>query len=288
MPVTLTCQVCFTTFQVEPFRKDTAKFCSNACKRIARRNALELECQSCGNSFIVRAYRKDTASFCSRACKRQAMLLAPEHNRCLECGKDFLVSRGQRANKGNRFCSRKCSGIYTGREKLGQALHTFWDRVRCCEHGWDCLYCCWPWEGTLDLNGYGRIIVATKQTYAHRAAWELGNKQTLAEDREAAHWCHQTDCCNWMHLHSATHKENMQDSVRDKRHAFGERNGHSKMTEDKAIIALRLHADGWSLVRIATHLSIPDTAIEALCNGRSWKHLPRPPRLSRQVLLFPF
>jgi len=204
------------------------------------------------------------------------MLIAPEYDTCTECGERFLVSRGQRSNTGDRFCSRKCATVYTGRNKHGQALRTFWSRVQLCEHGWECVFCCWPFQGTLDLNGYGKIMVAGKQTYAHRAAWELGNGQTLPDDAEAAHWCHFKACANFMHLHRATHKENMHDSIRDRRHAFGERNGHAKLTEETALQALALRVEGWSFRKIAAHFSIAHRSIESLCYGRTWKHLPRP------------
>jgi len=133
-----------------------------------------------------------------------------------------------------------------------------------------------PWTGTLDLNGYGKIIVNHKQIYAHRAAYELFHDRTLPPEVKVAHYCHNTSCCNPLHIHAGTQKDNLDDSIRDMRHSFGERNGSSKLTEETALQALALRADGWTYRRIAAHFSVTHAAIEALCYGRTWKHLARP------------
>jgi hypothetical protein len=133
-----------------------------------------------------------------------------------------------------------------------------------------------PWTGTLDLNGYGKIIVNHKQIYTHRAAWELFNERPLPSGAVIGHYCHSTSCSNPQHIHVGTQKDNLDDSIRDMRHSFGERNGRSKLTEETAMQALHLRADGWPFRKIALHLSVTHAAIQALCYGQTWKHLPRP------------
>jgi len=275
MSITRICPSCTHPFEV-PAKHKNAQFCSNACKGVARRRSVTLECQGCHQPFTVRAYRQETAQFCSKVCKYVAMRLPEETGICPQCGEEFILSVRQQSNTGDRFCSRKCATIYTSRDKRWKALRDFWTRVQRCDHEEWCPYCCMPWTGTLDLNGYGKIIVDKKQIYTHRAAYELCNGCSLSPETKVAHYCHYTSCCNPWHIHSGTQKDNLDDSIRDKRHSFGERNGHSKMTEQTAIEVLAKYAEGWPIIKIVTIMDLPYPATQALCSGRSWKHLPRP------------
>lgn len=275
MSITLHCQTCSLPFQVEPSREHTARFCSNDCKGKAKRTSVVLECAWCHQPFPVQSYRKDTALYCSRTCKHQATQLPEEIDICHECGKPFIVSPTQRIGDTERFCSRKCATISTARSRRGKSLHNFWTRVEQCEHEWACLYCCWPWKGSRDRNGYGHIQVNKKLLYTHRVAWELHNGRELPHGAKIGHYCHFTTCGNPSHIHAGTQKDNIQDSVRDGRHAFGEKNGRRKLTEEEAKEALKLRAAGWSFRKIGAHFGVTHGAIEALSSGKSWKHLPR-------------
>jgi hypothetical protein len=79
-----------------------------------------------------------------------------------------------------------------------------------------------------------------------------------------------------MHLHAGTQAVNVEDSVRDKRHAFGERQGHSKFTDKTATVALELYVTGSTIQYIADHFSVTFATAQSLCLGETWKHLPRP------------
>ena len=190
------------------------------------------------------------------------------------CSKVFPI-KPYKANR-PRFCSPTCYHQW----KTAQQFATFWDKVQICIHGFDCIFCCWPWEGTTE-NVYKNTTIKNKFVLVHRLAWKLGNNCQIPEGLHIAHYCHFRPCCNFMHLHAATQQQNSDDSVRDHRMLSGDQHPNSKLTTETATKALDLYAAGFTLQAIAHHLNITRSAIEALCYGRTWKHLPRPIALPR-------
>lgn len=106
----------------------------------------------------------------------------------------------------------------------GGLLATFWGLVDDSD-GPDA---CWPWQGTIDDKGYGRLGlgrgagVYSTYTRAHRFAYELlvgPIPDGLVLDHvchdEVAHKCTEEDAClhrrcvNPAHLRPSTHKENL-------------------------------------------------------------------------------
>lgn len=78
---------------------------------------------------------------------------------------------------------------------------------------------CWIWKGFKNNRGYGQFMVDGKSLKAHRFAFELEG-QILAT-KECCHHCDNPGCVRPSHLFSASHKENIQDSVIKGRHANG-------------------------------------------------------------------
>ena len=78
---------------------------------------------------------------------------------------------------------------------------------------------CWPWQGRLNEDGYGRLYVSKqKHTGAHRKAYEV-TYGPIPDNHEIDHLCHTTacqqnpcphrSCCNPAHLQAITHHENV-------------------------------------------------------------------------------
>jgi HNH endonuclease len=229
-----------------------------------------LVCKVCPNTFQVDPYRKDTALYCSNACRGKGLIKPEETALCAGCGTPFVVKRGA------RFCSTPCRHRSQSAINMGKSLPSFWSRVQQCGHEWLCPFCCWPFLGTLKEEGYGTLVVHKRRVYAHRVAWEHWNGRLVPVGLVIAHWCHNPACCNPMHLRPATQAVNVEDSIRDGRNAFGERQGHSKFTDSTAMDALKLYASGWPLQRIADHFDVTFATAQSLCLGETWKHLPRP------------
>jgi hypothetical protein len=282
MLVTLICQhvPCSKPFTVYPYRKDTALFCSRACKQAAmvllpdERKTVTLECRSCHQPFVVDYYKKDTAHYCSIACHAEGKRKPTEPVICAYCGQSFIVEL-HRVGKA-RFCSMGCHDNW----RAAQSLAAFWTKIQICAHGFDCPYCCWPFRGET-ANKYRQTHLHNQPIGAHRLAWELGNNRTMPPDRQAAHFCHFRACCNFDHLHSATTVENYADSIRDHRIAAGEQHHNSKLTEETALEAFHLKVQGLTNQGIADHLHVSKSTITNLLAGLIWKDLPRPPVLPK-------
>ena len=68
---------------------------------------------------------------------------------------------------------------------------------------------CLVWQGLLGLTGgYGRISVANRDVYVHRAAWEL-ERGPVPEGFELDHLCRNRACVNLDHLEIVTRRENV-------------------------------------------------------------------------------
>lgn len=94
---------------------------------------------------------------------------------------------------------------------------------------------CWLWTGSKWSNGYGRIMVGKKRRKAHRISFLIHNG-SLPKDKLVCHTCDNPSCCNPKHLFLGSVADNSRDSVSKLRHAFGERNGIAKLTEQEVKI----------------------------------------------------
>jgi hypothetical protein len=108
---------------------------------------------------------------------------------------------------------------------------------------------CWLWLGFKRHDGYGLIWLNGKHQRAHRVAFEHRNGKV---DPEAiiCHRCDNPSCINPDHMFVGTTADNIRDCVVKKRHAFGERNGHAKLTSAQ-VAAIRANS-------IATHQALAE------------------------------
>ena len=67
---------------------------------------------------------------------------------------------------------------------------------------------CWLWIGDCTMRGYGRIKVQRKETYAHRASYELFIGKIPA-GLVVDHKCRTLCCVNPDHLEPVTQGENV-------------------------------------------------------------------------------
>lgn len=83
MPVEIDCDTCDETFEVDPYRADTARFCSNDCRATWQSGEYEgsggpnyqgkketFECKYCGDNFEEWPSQNST-TYCSSECYRQ-------------------------------------------------------------------------------------------------------------------------------------------------------------------------------------------------------------------------
>jgi hypothetical protein len=233
-----------------------------------------LICQNeqCSQPFQVGNRLKDKARFCSIACKSASQRLPKETRICGYCGKEFALRPLSQVRERQLYCSRECGRAVGSPKRKGLGLRRFWEKVQQCDHGCLCPYCCWPFKGHKNDQGYGIVSTGKGLRAANRVAWELTNEREMPEELFAAHYCHNRPCCNVWHIHPATQKENMADSVRDRRHYHGQRHHQAKLTVETRQEAFELRAQGWFIQRIADHLDVSFITIQKLLAGNTWKY----------------
>lgn len=74
---------------------------------------------------------------------------------------------------------------------------------------------CWEWIGTLNADGYGKVVVGYKdeprqpiKSFAHRVAFQAW-RGPITQGLELDHLCRNRKCCNPEHLELVTRKENV-------------------------------------------------------------------------------
>lgn len=76
---------------------------------------------------------------------------------------------------------------------------------------------CLEWQGMKNYLGYGIVSLKNKQQGAHRAVWKLVNGD-ISRYQFVCHKCDNPSCVNPDHLFLGSHKDNMQDMTKKKRH----------------------------------------------------------------------
>lgn len=138
----------------------------------------------------------------------------------------------------------------------------FRGRIRILDNG------CHEWLGYVMKSGYGQVGYMGKVIYTHRAAWLAFRGDP--GDAYVLHRCDNRRCVNPDHLFLGSFQDNMDDMVAKKRHAYGERNGHAKLTENDARAIM---ASEESLVALAKRYGISPVSVWQVRHGKTWTHL---------------
>lgn len=147
-------------------------------------------------------------------------------------------------------------------------IEDFWNRVS----GTDDASVCWPWVGTFDFDGYGRIWIAGKDLRAHRIACELAHG-SIPAGACALHSCDNRACCNPRHLRIGTFEENVADrQARGRgRYAFGESVGNAKLS-DKNVRNIREELrSGVKGRELARRYNVSEGTISYIKSNATWR-----------------
>lgn len=187
---------------------------------------------------------------------------------CLSCCAPFLADPYYVRKGEAKYCSRACYWS----DKAFSIDRDFWPKVD--QSGGP--ESCWRWLGNFDDDGYGRFRMHRRRFRAHRVAWELANGRKVPNGLVMRHLCPggaNRWCCNPHHLSTGTVQDNADDTVRDARHTFGERNVNAKLNAALVREIRARHASGASMRRLARELGVNDGTIGNVVRGRTWKHV---------------
>lgn len=134
---------------------------------------------------------------------------------------------------------------------------------------------CWLWIGTTTW-GYGLIWEGGKRNQkllrAHRASW-LIHYGPIPDGLFVLHKCDTPSCVNPTHLFLGTQKDNIQDSIDKDRHAYGGKNGQSKLTAKQVETIRFLLSFGHTHSSIAEKYGVARSTISGINTGKSWRHI---------------
>ena len=131
---------------------------------------------------------------------------------------------------------------------------------------------CLLWSGAVTPHGYGVIGLGQRFLglgYAHRVAFERAFGE-VPDGLQVCHRCDTLSCCNPEHLFGGSPQANTADMVQKRRHAYGERNGHAKLT-DVAVQSIR--RDRRSGVALVEAYGVSANAICQARRAITWKHV---------------
>lgn len=131
---------------------------------------------------------------------------------------------------------------------------------------------CWGWNGSIDDFGYGLLTLRRVKMRAHRFSYEY-QIGPIPEGIFVCHKCDHPACTNPSHLFLGTNQENIHDCVKKDRHARGERSGHSKITQEQAVLIKTLLAQGSRMINIVHEHNFTYSTVSGIKSGRSWKHI---------------
>lgn len=223
--------------------------------------------------------------FCSYACR---WAMSPRIERTCanpDCRKVFFVQPNKPASGRGVYCSAPCRAKCC--HPASPLEKRFWSKVAICEHGQDCIFCCWNWQAACQESGHGvfhkKIDGLWRTVSAHVQAWELLNAQPLPEDLMGLHYCWNAPCVNPMHIYPGTKSDNAKDALRAgtlPHHSYlrGEAVNTAKLTAADVSLMRELRDQGWLLRQLSSRfdvsIAVASKVVTKQLARRSWKHIP--------------
>ena len=142
---------------------------------------VDLECEECGDVFNVDAYREDTAKYCSDECQDRGMKKDRIKKTCVVCGAGFEVVP---SSKDQQTCSNECKGTVISEKNTKKKIEKecavcgtgfevvpSLDRIKCCSK--ECGYEAQKGEWTKECERCGDVFTASdlRQRYCSRACF---------------------------------------------------------------------------------------------------------------------
>jgi len=153
---------------------------------------------------------------------------------------------------------------------------------------------CWPWTGSRNVKGYGRVSEHGRPVLAHRVAWALAHGEMAAPGMGLVlHHCDSPPCVNPGHLYLGTAADNTADMMAKGRHGSyipepprggdwyaahprilrGEAIGNAKLTEGAVRDIRARRVAGETLGAIALRYGISAPSVHRVIARTGWRHV---------------
>ncbi len=160
------------------------------------------------------------------------------------------------------YCRHWGKGEHKKYEVIGPK-DIFWERVE--KKG-----SCWNWTRHKNSYGYGIFVLpGDKKVRAHRHAYELTYGK-IPKGLVIMHSCDNPACINPKHLKAGTKLENNRDSFKKGRNAFGEKNGHARLTSAQVE---SIRSDKRTQTAIALDYGVCPSHISRIKSHEVWQHV---------------
>lgn len=111
---------------------------------------------------------------------------------------------------------------------------------------------------------------------AHELALTFTTGETRMYGLDTCHSCDNPICCNPDHLRFDTRQSNVDDATGRSRHAHGDTNGASKLTEDDVVLIKSRITAGATQKQMAEEFRVAPSTISMIVSGKRWAHLGSP------------
>lgn len=135
---------------------------------------------------------------------------------------------------------------------------------------------CWPWQGSRNTYGYGRISEGKRGScvalMAHRLSWEI-HRGAIPDGMNVLHSCDNPPCVNPGHLFLGSQADNVADMVAKGRQQRGAKHAHSKLTDAEAVVMRTAYLAGTTTAELAARFGRTKTGVTYVLRGEGWRHL---------------
>lgn len=133
---------------------------------------------------------------------------------------------------------------------------------------------CWPWIGSQNGRGYGRLNFEGYYDQAHRASWRIHCGE-IPVGQNVLHSCDNTLCVNPKHLFLGTQQDNVDDCIAKGRFRAGTNQSYANaiLTEDNVREIRRLLEEGHKQKDVAEWFGVVRQTITNINNGTRWSHV---------------
>ena len=126
---------------------------------------------------------------------------------------------------------------------------------------------------TVKTDGYPKVSLSGKGRTVHRLVAEVFVHRGRKDQTMVNHIDNDRANNVYTNLEWVTNKENIQHGVRQRRNAYGERQGGSILTEEQVKSIPKLRESGLTLKEIGKMFGCDLTTVHYAATGKSWKHL---------------